>query len=465
METSKENMNTTKEILQKQRHLENQAVEEIEQLWEETQRARKEAAGLKKTTKQQRDVIHALTADKHRRDALIEELRLRLENVIGKLKEYKADASREKNQLQKMEESLHHEREALERQYLEIKTQQHKLVQYVRTQAPDFQGLEEPSEETKQRQELMESVTAEGLLNLIQKHKKIMTEANQAKEQMEKTTTELKQELRRNEEYLAHQKSAIKHMKHRVNVSMNKMTQRWTEIRDVRAQDVPAAQIESQRTDKEGSAEFYTANKLFAILEEKKGLWEVLERTTEEQDLTEGVGLETNKEDEVSTGMQRVILQVEGIRQMLRRVREDSEQSRRDALEEKNQIKWMNVRAKKQRRVLDHRLERNERARDALELTKMKTRRQQEAAETRLRDALNAFARMGEVKATMQKAAAEIQHAGEEMLQAQTLMKESGKQAKKLMVSRSVGSSTWIVFSNNLLKFKKKNKKHVEGLP
>lgn len=460
METSIENMKSTKGILQKQRHLENQVIEEIEQLWEETQRARNEAASLKKITKQQQDVINVLTAEKHKRGTLTEELRLQLENVIDKLKEYKADASREKSQLQKMQETLYHEREALERQYLEIKTQQYKLVQYVQTRSRDFRGLEEPLEENKQRQEVMERVTAEGLLNLIQKNKKIMLEANQAKEQMEKTMTDIKQELKRNKEYLMQQKSTIKHMKHSVNVSINKMKQRWTEIRDVQMQDVPVAQIESQTKDREGSTKFYTANKLFTILEEKKQLWEVLESTTEQQDLTEGVGMdsseadarreirqhkesefaedsmETNKENEVSTGMQRVILQVEGIRKMLRRVREDSDQSKRDVLEEKNQIKWMNFHAKKQRRALDHQLERKEKERDDLELMKMKIQQQKEGAETKLQDMLNAFLRMGDIKATMQKAAAEIHHTEEEMLKAQKLMKESSNEAKKLMVSK-----------------------------
>lgn len=372
METSKENMKSTKGIIEKQRHLENQVIKEIKQLWEETQRARNEVTSRKKVTKQQQDVINMLTVEKNKHGTLIHELRSQLENVIDQLKEYKADASRERNQLQKMQETIHHEREALERQYLEITTQQHKLVQYVQTQSRDFRGLEEPLEENKQRRELMERVTAEGLFNLFQKNKKIMLEANQAKEQMEKTMTEIKQEFKRNKEYLMQQKSIIEHMKHSVNVSINKLKQRCMEIRDVQMQDVPFAQMESQTQKKERSTKFYNANKLFTILEEKKKLWEVLESTTEQQDLTEGIGMDsnetnarreirqdkeseyaeecmkTNKENEVSTGMQRVILEVEGIRKMLRRVREDSEQNKREILEEKNQIKWMNFCAKKQ---------------------------------------------------------------------------------------------------------------------
>lgn len=459
MESSKENVKSTKEFFQKQRHLENQVIEEVEQLWEETQRARIEAANLKKITKQQQDVINVLTVEKHKQGTFIEQLRLQLENVNDKFQEYKADASREKNQLQKIQETLQHEREALERQYLEIKTQQYKLVQYVQMQSREFQCLKEPLEENKQRQELMERVMAEGLSNVIQKNKKIMVEANQVKEQMEKTTTDIKQELKRNKEFLMQQKSTMKHMKHSINLSINKIKQRWTEIRDV--QNAPVAQIDAQShtKDREGSTTFYTATKLFTILDEKKKLWEVLESTAEQQELREGVGVDsseadarreirqdqesefaedttvTNKENEMSTGMQRVILEVEGIRKMLRRVREESDQSKRDILEEKNQIKWMNFRAKKQRRILDHQLERKEKERDDLELMKMKIQQQKDEVEKKLQETRNAFLRMGEIKATVQKAVAEIQHTAEEMLKAQTLMKESSNDAKKLMVS------------------------------
>ncbi|TNM84606.1 hypothetical protein fugu_008784 [Takifugu bimaculatus] len=441
-----ENMKSRKEILQKQRQLENQVVEEVEQLWEETQRARNEAATLKKLTKQQQDVIDVLMAEKHERGALIEELRLQLENVKDKLKKHKADASREANQLHNIQAAIYHERETLERQYLEIKTAQDKLLQYVRTHSQNFQGLEEPVEANKQRKELIERVTAESLLNLVKKNEKIMLEANQAREQMEKTMSDLKQELERNKEDVMQQRSLIKHLKHSMNVSINKMKQRWTEIRDV--QDVPAAPLESRIIETEGKTEFLTANiRLFTILEEKKRLWEVLESTVGmssgaeaggeiEQDTGNVFGqdsMETNNEDEVRTGMKRVILEVEGIREMLRRVREDSDQSKRETAEEKNQIKWMNVRAKKQRRVLDQRLERNIQERDDLELREMRIQRQKEEVEKKLQDTTNAFVRMAEVKATMQKAAAEILQSGEELLRAQTLMKESSNQANKLM--------------------------------
>lgn len=448
MENNKEPIKSVKGILQQHRHLEKQVMEETEQLWGETQRARNEAERLKKITKQQQDVINVLTVEKN---TLIEELRLQVESVIGQLKEYKADASRENSQLQKIQENIEHEREALQRQRLEIKAQQHKLVQYVQARSGDFPGLEEPLEENKQRRALMERATAEGLLNLIQTNEKIMLEANQAKEQMEKTMTDIKQELKRNAEYLTQQKSTIKHM----NVNLNRIKQRWTEKSRVQMQDIPVARMESQTKDKEGETKFYNANKLFAILEEKKKLWEVLESIGEQQDMDSSEAdagselgqdeesecaedsMETEKENEVSTGMQRVILEVEGIRKMLRRVREDSEQSKRDVLDEKNRIKWMNFRAKKQRRLLDHQLERKEKERDELELMKMKIEKQKEEAEKKLQGMLDAFQRMSEIKATVQKAAAEIHHIGEEMLQAQTLMEESSNEAKKLMVSGS----------------------------
>lgn len=444
-----ENMNSRKAILQKQRQLENQVVEEVEQLWEETQRARNETASLKKMTKQQQDVIDVLMAEKHERGTLIEELRLKLENVMEKLKEHKADASQEANQLQTKQAAIYHERETLERQYLEIKTAQDKLLQYVRTHSQNVQRLEEPVEPNKQRKELLERATAESLLNLIKKNEKIMLEANQAREQMEKTMSDLRQELESNKEYVMQQRSLIKHLKH----SINKMKQRWTEIRDV--QDNPAATFESRIIETEGKTKFLTANiRLFTILEEKKRLWEVLESSSDQQRVGMSNGaeagrkieqdtgnvfgqdsMETNNEDEMRTGMKRVILEVKGIREMLRRVREDSDQSKREIVEEKNQIKWMNFHAKKQRRVLDQRLERNIKERGDLDLREMRIQRQKEEVEKKLQDTTNAFVRMAEMKAAMQKAATEVLQSGEELLRAQTLMKESSNQANKLMVS------------------------------
>ena len=67
-----------KNEIKKQRHLENQVIEEIKHLWEETQKASNEAASLKKITKQQQDVINVLMAEKHKQGTLIEELRLQL---------------------------------------------------------------------------------------------------------------------------------------------------------------------------------------------------------------------------------------------------------------------------------------------------------------------------------------------------------------------------------------------------
>lgn len=469
-----ENMKSRKEILRKQRQLENQVMEEIEQLWEETQRARNEAASLKRTTKQQQEVINVLMTEKHKRVTLIEELRLQLKNVTDKLREYKACASQEEKQLQKILAAINHERETLGRQYQEIKTEQRRLVRYVQTQSRDFQDLEESLDQNRQIQESTERVAAEGLLNLIEIIKKITLQANQAKEQMEKTLSDIKQELKKNKEILMQQRSVIEQMKHGVNVSVNNVKQRWTQIRDVRRQDILVSQSESRMKEKEGRPIFYPANsKLLTILEEKKKLWEVLESTTDlcggmedsgaeadrdlEQDTEDEVGqdsMETNNENEVSTGMKRVILEVEGIRRMLRRVREDSEQSKREMTEEKNQIKWMNFRAKKQRQVLDHQLEKNIRERDDLELMKMRIRRQKEEVEKKLQDSINVFLKMDEIKATMQITAAELHQSREEMLKAQTLMKESSSQAKTLMVG------TYLFFCcfcsiNNLLKFQK----------
>lgn len=89
-----------------------------------------------------------------------------------------------------------------------------------------------------------------------------------------------------------------------------------------------------------------------------------------------------------------MILEVEEIRKMLCRIREDSEQSRREITEEKNQIKWMNFCAKKKRRVLAQQDSRRQqektlKERDELEIVKINIQLQREEVEQKLQNTNN----------------------------------------------------------------------------
>lgn len=270
------NIKTKRETIKRQRQLTCQVMEEIEQLWEETQRDRNEINYLKKKTEQQQEDIAMLTAEKHEQYILIKRLRLELESLIDKLEENKNESSQEKNLV-----AIYQERETLKRRHTEIMNERRKLeiIKYNKTKSQDSKEPEEPLEQIKQGLEMMERLMAESLLSLMNKNQKVMLEAKQAKEQMEKNMADIKQELKKNKQYITQHRDQIEHIKHSMNVNVNKMKQRWTEIqRDVQMQKAIVPEIESRERQKEGKGNFDTVKiKLCIILEEMEKLWDVLE--------------------------------------------------------------------------------------------------------------------------------------------------------------------------------------------
>lgn len=533
-------------------------MEEIEQLWEETQREKNEIDHLKTKTEQQQEDIDRLTAEKHEQYLLIKRLRLQIENVIEKLEENKNGATREKMQLQKMWAEICKERETLERRRNEIISERHKLEMIKYDEIKSHKEPYKPMEQIKREQEIMERLMANRLLSLMKKNEKLMLEAKQAEEQIKKNMADIKQEFKINKKDISQYRDQIEHIKHNMNVNINKMKQRWTTTQSVPV--VPA--MESRDREKEGKDNFETVKiKVSRIQEEMEKLWDELEDSEqqlevnlkEKQELkTEAVGMENTKsqkqrqdtdvsmeitqwekevkgdlqrqkqdrknklaqvqserdkieriqtkiqtervslesdrqlpkaemdemmvntedrfdeqwirlqlvdrtkeiiqheenqieennmettiKNKVNSDMKRLILEVEEIRKMLCRVREDTEQSRRDITEEKSQIKWMNFRAKKQRQELDQRLEKTMKERDELEIVKLKIQQQREEVEQKLEDTITTILTMGEMKANIKKAAEEIKNTRKEMLKEQKKMEENKEEVKKYMVSTS----------------------------
>ncbi|XP_073335818.1 uncharacterized protein [Pagrus major] len=628
-------------IKRETRQLTCQVIEEIEQLWEEAQRERKEIDYLKTKTEQQQEEIDTLTAEKYERSLLIKRLRLQMENVIEKLKENKNEAAQEKNQLQKMCAEIYQERETLERRYDEIMNEQHKLemIKYEKTKSHESKEPKEPIEQIKGGQEVMERLMTDSLLSLMNKNKKIILEASPAKEHMEKNLADIKQELKRNKMDITQHRNQIEHIKHKMNLTINRMKHIH---RDVQMRKATVTEIESRGRQKEGKDTFEAMKiKLSRIQEGMEELWDVLEVETvgkkqqlkaetgqmesmkpdsqnqrqdidvsikitqrdkemecdiqrqkqelenklaqvqserneieriktkiaterenierdrqlakaemdaiksmresterqkqelddklqrtkkemremevmsseiemkksellkmirmskrkkeeismmkseteaakdmeerrdktagqrSEQDLQvnmedrfdeqkirqgdrtrkiiqheeypfEEENVETSTKNEVNSGMQRVILEVEEIRMMLRRVREDAEHSRRDITEEKNQIKWMNFQAKKKKWVLDQQLEKTMQEKDELEIIKIKIQQQREKVEKKLEDIIVTILQtMGGMKDNIEKDAVEINNTQVQMLKAQMKIKENKEEVKKHMCLHS----------------------------
>lgn len=627
-----------RQTFKSQRQLIFQVIEEMEQLWEEVQRERKETDYLKTKTEQQQEEIDILTAEKHERSLLFKRLRLQMENVIGKLKENINEATQEKNQLKKIYAEIYQERETLERRYDEIMNEQHKLemIKYENTKSHESKEPKEPIEQIKGGQEVMERLMTHSLLSIMNTNKKIILKSSHAKEQFEKNLADIKQKLKRNKMDITQHRNQIEHIKHYMNLMIKHIH------RDVHMRKATDTEIKSRERQKEGKDNFEAMKiKLSRIQEGIEELWDVLgvetvgkkqqleaetgqmesmkpdsqnqrqdidvsikitqwnkemkcdiqsqkqeleskfaqvqserneieriktkiaterenierdrhlakaemdaikhlrenterqkqelddqlQRTKKEmremevisseiemkkikllkmirmsrrkkeeismmkreieaakdmeerQDKTVGQrseqdlqvnmedrfdeqkispgdktrkiiqheeypfeedNMETSTKREVNSGMQRVILEVEEIRMMLRRVREGSEHSRRDNTEENNQIKWMNFQAKKQKWVSDQQLEKTRHEKDELEIMKIKIQRQKEEVEKKLEDIIVTILRtMGGMKDNIEKDAAEINNAQVQMLKTQRKMEENKEEVKKHIVSES----------------------------
>ncbi|KAK1882453.1 Structural protein [Dissostichus eleginoides] len=143
----------------------------------------------------------------------------------------------------------------------------------------------------------------------------------------------------------------------------------------------------------------------------------------------------TDITQEVNTEMKRVILEGEEIRKMLCGVREDTERSRTDFTEERK-IQWMNFQLKKKQRQLDQQLEKTNKERDELDVTKIKIQKLREEVEQKLKDTITAFLNMDEIKASIEKATTEMKKTREEMLKVQREMDQNKEHINKFRVSQ-----------------------------
>ncbi|XP_034407078.1 uncharacterized protein PF11_0207-like [Cyclopterus lumpus] len=282
---------TKRETIQRQRQLTCQVLGELEKLLEETHSQRDEIVYLKRNTEQQQEDIDRLTAEKHEQHLLIKRLRLQIENVIEKLEKIKNETSQEKIKLLKMQTEIYQERETLERRRNEFINERHKLemIKYDQTKLKESKG---PIEQIKREQEITEKMMADSLLCLFKENKKRMLEAKQVKEQMKKNMADIKQEIKRNKKVISQHQDKIYHIKHNMNVNINKMKQGWTKI-------------QSRERQKKDTSETVKID-LSRIQEEMEKLWEMLEEGEPQQKVTvrevqqlktENGGLENIKSD------------------------------------------------------------------------------------------------------------------------------------------------------------------------
>lgn len=462
---------TNREIIKRQKQLTCQLLEEIEKHWEERERERNEIEYLRTKTDEQQKDIDRLTAEKHEQSALIKTLKLKIENVIEKLKENKNEAIQDKLQLQKMQAEIHQERESLGRRHIEIINERHKL-EMIKSDKPRQESKEPKEHMVKREREIVES-----LLSAMNKNKKMMLET---KEQTEESLENIKKELKSSKNDIAQHKDEIELIKHNMILNINKMKQRWTKVyRDIQIQKAGGSEVETRERQTKGKDTFGSVKeKLGRIREEMETLWEILEdrekenmskktKETEHAAQDEGDGQrsevdeheieqqvdrtreikqhsesqfdEDDTEASTTAGMQRVISEIQGVREMLRMVREDARQREKILAEEKSQSKWKNFQDKKKRRKLEQWQEKVIKERDELEIMKIKMDRQREEVGQKVEDVMSAVQTMAERNANIEKAVREInytQDAQEEMLRAQRQMEKNQEEVKVHMVSR-----------------------------
>ncbi|XP_032365889.1 trichohyalin [Etheostoma spectabile] len=270
----KVNIKTKRETIKRQRQLTCQVKEAIEQLWERTQRDRNEIDYLKKNTEQKEEDIKRLTVEKQEQCLLIKRLRSQIENIIKKLEENKNEAAQEKMQFLKMRTEIYQERETLEKRRNELINERHKMKM---TKSQENKEPKEPMEQIKRKQEITERLKADSLLSLINKNKKIVFEAKQAKDQMEKNMADIHQEIQRNKKDISQHREQIEHIKHILNVNIQ---------RAVKMQKGTAPEMESIEMQKEDRDTFDTVKiKVSRIHEEMEKLWDVLEDSEQQMEM------------------------------------------------------------------------------------------------------------------------------------------------------------------------------------
>ncbi|XP_076017307.1 uncharacterized protein LOC143009179 [Genypterus blacodes] len=236
---------TKREMIQRQRQLTKETMEEIEQLWKETQKEKNEIEDLKATVEQQEEDINRLRTEKYKQWLLMEELRLGTENVIVKLKKHKEKAYQERMQFQELWAEMSKERDILENRQNEVFNERHnlKVILYDRGKSQE-----------KQNQERIVLLMSE-IQSLLQENKKMTSEAKKAKDQMEKNMTDIKKELVKEKENISQQKVEIAQLKDILHTKVKKMEEkRWTDIKTddqmhkARGEDGSGSLHEMQRT-------------------------------------------------------------------------------------------------------------------------------------------------------------------------------------------------------------------------
>lgn len=233
----------TMDSLERQKALAGQALEELQELWEERQRDKREMKSLNNKIEQQQEDIDKLTVEKEEQCMRIKQLRSQL---LAQNKENTTKAAGEK---QKAEETALNSEDSL------------------------VWGHQN---------------TIEQLQCLVIKTQNVILETKQAREQMQKNMETVKREIQGHKKYVTQHKSQTEHLKLNIIENVNKIKQRWAEMKTQK----PVFGDVQSRKGREGRGSFESLKiTLEALLEEankirlvpaKQGQEEMIQRDKQE---------------------------------------------------------------------------------------------------------------------------------------------------------------------------------------
>ncbi|XP_035767819.1 trichohyalin-like, partial [Neolamprologus brichardi] len=476
-------MKTQKETIKRQRQLICQAMEEIEQLWRQTERQTNEIDFLKTKTEGQQEDIERLTSERNKQHRLLKQFNFQIKNITEKLKQSKNSVAKEKTNLLKMWTKIYQEKDTLDRRRQYFINERHKLdtIKASKTESPIREEPNEPlNKQVKRELDILENAT--------EKNREIMVEVKKVKEKMEKTKANIQQALKRNKEDISKNSEQINHIKHIMYVKINMVKHRWASI--IKQAEMKKIHMykEGQSERNDGKATFDTVKrKLCRIQEEMEKLWDVLEDSEQQLEVTQSAkqqlmaesnhvnikmnidyqkqqdsdlsfkvthtqperddlkrvemklktGRENVEKDKPNTYMQNLISEEEENNEVLCNKGEETKQSMRDLTEVKAQTKWTNFREKQKRRELERLLEKIMKERDELEIMKTKIQRQRERVEQKLENTVT------EIKGKIEKTGAEINNTWEKMQRTQREISKNQEEAKNYM-EKLTSMKTWV---------------------
>jgi len=337
-------MKPNRELIKRQREWTFQLMKEIEQDFEETESDKYELIYLKTKTEEQQMDIDRLTAEKLEQYLLVQELRLKIENLIEKLEENKNEDIQEKLQLLKIQAEISQEREILDRRRNEIinevqrYTETHEAagpvlerrerqergthtsdkvkvkINRIQEEMEKFWDLLEDSELMAVKQESSQTESRKSDFQMHQNREKEMKPGTE--KQKQELDSKLQMTTKKRKLEVMHTGTEIKNL-----IRMNKRKKERISKKKKETEHTKKVNMEERQVKPEGQSSQHTIK--LQQMDRTTALTQPLESQFEEDDM------EMSTTNKMKTDMQGLSFEMEEIRELLHVVRENIEQMKK----------------------------------------------------------------------------------------------------------------------------------------